>query len=471
MRRRRAKKLRIERRRHQRPDDSKIAYLDSLTSPDGGRRKLRILIASRGVVPIGRGAGGAELVTFQLSRALVERGHAVTLIADVDAKHVVIPPGLIVVPVGLAPLRGLVLRMPRGFARWMLQHLVGNLAVGRRIRKELRRRPDGYDVIHAHGAVCAIRAKQATSTIPVVYTEHDATPWMCNYRRWWERLIRKAIYRTLNVSAFRRVDTIVTNFELMAQELTNRWDIPRDRVVSIQNAIDIDGLSDSRPGVLSVAEELGIGSYCLFVGSLDLRKSPDLLLRALSEAPGITCVFVGDGPAKHRIRQLAMQLGVADRIHLAGHLKQAELGRYYAGADLLILPSVSEASPLAILEAMACGTPVVASRVGGIPAVVEDWKTGFLVKPGDIGQLTMCLRFLTEDKPLLRRMGEEAQKRVMSSLWPAVLDRYTALYQDLSGVTLMPEYERVGRPTGNRRAIDLTGLVQEREAIPVARPA
>ena len=423
------------------------------------------------MVPIGRGAGGAELVTFQLSRALVERGHAVTLIADIDARHVVIPPGLVVVPVGLAPLRGFVLRMPRGFARWMLQHLVGNLAVGRRIRGELRRRPEGFDVIHAHGAVCAIRAKQATSTVPVVYTEHDATPWMCNYRRWWERLIRKAIYRTLNVTAFQRVDAIVTNFELHAQELTRRWGIPRDRVVSIQNAIDIDGLSEVRPGVLSVAEELGIGSYCLFVGSLDLRKSPDILLRALSEAPGITCVFVGDGPAKHRIRQLATQLGVADRIHLAGHLKHAELGRYYAGADLLVLPSVSEAAPLAILEAMACGTPVVASRVGGIPAVVEDWKTGFLVKPGDIGELTMCLRFLTEDKPLLRRMGEEAQKRVMSSLWPAVLERYTALYQDLSGEQLIPEYEHVGRATGDRRTVDLPGLAQERESVPMARPA
>jgi glycosyltransferase involved in cell wall biosynthesis len=463
--------VRIERRRHERSADPKIAYLDSLVSPDAGRRKLRILIASRGVVPIGRGAGGAELVTFQLSRALVERGHAVTLIADIDAKHVVIPPGLIVVPVGLAPLRGMVLRLPRGFARWLVQHLVGNLAVGRRIRKELRRRPDAYDVIHAHGAVCAIRAKQATSTIPVVYTEHDATPWMCTYRRWWERLIRKAIYRTLNVSAFRRVDTVVTNYELHAQELNKRWGVPRNRLVCIQNAIDIDGLSDSRPGVLSVADELGIGSYCLFVGSLDLRKSPDLLLRALSEAPGITCVFVGDGPAKYRIRQLALQLGVADRIHLAGHVKHAELGRYYAGADLLILPSVSETSPLVILEAMASGTPVVASRVGGIPAVVEDWKTGFLVKPGDVGQLTMCLRFLTEDKPLLRRMGEEAQRRVMSSLWPAVLERYTALYQDLSGVTLIPEYEHVGRAAANRRAIDLAGLAQERESVPMALPA
>ncbi len=464
------KKLRIERRRHQRSDETTITYLDSLLSPGGGRRTLRILIASRGVVPIGRGAGGAELVTFQLAKALVERGHSVTLIADVDAKHVAIPRGLVVVPVGLAPLRALVLRLPRGFARWLLQHLVGNLAVGRRIRKELRRRPDGYDVIHAHGAVCAIRAKQATSTIPVVYTEHDATPWMCNYRRWWERLIRRSIYRTLNVSAFRRVDAIVTNFALLAEELTTRWGIPRERVVSIQNAIDIDGLSDERPGVLSVSEQMGIGSYCLFVGSLDLRKSPDVLVRALSEAPGITCVFVGDGPAKHRIRQLAIQLGVADRIRFAGHLKPAELGRYYAGADLLVLPSVSEASPLVILEAMACGTPVVASRVGGIPAVVEDWKTGFLVKPGDIGQLTMCLRFLTEDKPLLQRMGAEAQRRVRSSLWPEVLERYTALYQELSGVELVHEYEWVGRRTAGR-AIDLAGTVQEREAAPIAQPA
>jgi len=73
-------------------------------------------------------------------------------------------------------------------------------------------------------------------------------------------------------------------------------------------------------------------------------------------------------------------------------------------------------------------------------------------------------------EPLLRRMGEEAQKRVMSSLWPAVLERYTALYQELSGVTLVPEYEHVGRAI-NQRAIDLAGLAQERESLPLARPA
>jgi len=462
--------LRIERRRYERYYDLDAAHLEARAARDG--RRLRILIASRGVLPIASGAGGAELVTYQLSKALVAQGHEVTLIADVDRRHVFVPAGLRVVPVGMAPLRALVLKLPRSFVRWMLQHLAGNLAVGRRIRKELRRTAEGFDVIHAHGAVSAIRAKRATSTVPVVYTEHDATPWMCHYRRWWERAIRKAIYRTLNVTAFRRVDRIVTNFELHARELTDRWGIPRERVVSIQNAIDIDGLSDSRPGVLSVREELGIDGYCLFVGSLDLRKSPDLLLRALSEAPGITCVLVGDGPARHRTRQLAAQLGVADRIHFAGHLKPAELGRYYAGADLLVLPSVSEASPLVILEAMACGTPVVASRVGGIPAVVEDWKTGFLVKPGDVGQLTMVLRFLTEDKPRLERMGEEARQRVQRSLWPTVREHYIALYRQMSGLEPARVTEQIGRRADAGGAvIDLPGAMREREQAPIGRLA
>jgi len=459
--------MRIERRRYQRYYD-----VDATGFRQAGReprsRKLRILIASRGVLPIGTGAGGAELVAFQLSKALVAQGHEVTLIADIDRQHVLVPADLHVVAVGLAPLRGLVLKLPKSFVRWMLQHLVGNLAVGRRIRQELQRTGHGFDVIHAHGAVSAIRAKQAAANIPVVYTEHDATPWMCQYRRWWERAIRKAIYRTLNVTAFRRVDRIVTNFELHAQELTSRWGIPRQRVVSIQNAIDIDGLSDTRAGVLSVREELGVDSYCLFVGSLDMRKSPDLLLHALSEAPGITCVFVGDGPARHRVQQLATRLGVADRIRLAGHLKPAELGRYYAGADLLVLPSVSETSPLVILEAMACGTPVVASRVGGIPAVVEDWKTGFLVKPGDVGQLTMVLRFLTQDKARLVRMGEEAQRRVQRSLWPTVRQHYIALYQAMSG--LEPEQPSERTEVGGA-VIHLAGSMRGHEQAPLERLA
>jgi glycosyltransferase involved in cell wall biosynthesis len=430
--------------------------------------RLRILIASRGVLPIGAGAGGAELVALQLSKALAVRGHQVTLIADIDRSRVTIPPCLEVVPVGMEALRGLVMRLPRGFPRWLLQHLTGNLAVGRRIHCLVRRSPAGFHVIHCHGALAAVLTKR-TSAVPVVYTEHDATPWTCHYRRRSERFIRKAVYRTLNVVAFRQADRVVTNFPLLAQELTDRWGIPQERVASIQNAIDIDELTDTRAGLLTVSEELGVGHYCLFVGSLEPRKAPDVLLRALSEAPGIVCVLVGDGPDKRRLGQLAQQLGVAERLRFAGHLAPTELGRYYAGADLLVLPSFSEASPLVVLESMACGTPVVASRVGGIPGVVEDWKTGFLVKPGDVGQLTMVLRFLTEDRARLQRMGDEAQKRIQHCLWPTVLEHYISLYEAVSGLRSAAPERRPG--CADDTNVDLVGSAQERGAVPLEQLA
>jgi glycosyltransferase involved in cell wall biosynthesis len=99
---------------------------------------------------------------------------------------------------------------------------------------------------------------------------------------------------------------------------------------------------------------------------------------------------------------------------------------------LLVIPSFSEGTPLVAFEAMACGTPVLSSRVAGLPDVVHDWSTGFLVKPGDVGQMAVAMRFLTADRPALQRMGTEAQKRVRKRFfWPNVAREYLMLYRSL----------------------------------------
>jgi glycosyltransferase involved in cell wall biosynthesis len=83
---------------------------------------------------------------------------------------------------------------------------------------------------------------------------------------------------------------------------------------------------------------------------------------------------------------------------------------------------------------MACGIPVLASNTGGLPNLVKDWETGFLLKPGDVGQLVMGMRFLSGDAGLRRRMGENGRNRVLSAFpWRQIAGEHTALYRSLSG--------------------------------------
>jgi len=342
-----------------------------------------------------------------------------------------LPAGLRVEAVSFGRLRAFLLKLPPGFPRWLLQHLVGNLAVARTVWRLVRQQNRQHDVIHSHGNLSTIILSLFVRR-PLVYTEHDATPWLCRYRRWWERSTRKVVYRVLNVTACQRATTVVTNFEGLADELVSRWNIPRSRLVSIQNGIDADAFAAPSAHLEHASEKLPFDRYCLFVGSLEPRKSPDLLLRALVDITELCCVFVGGGVLSARLQRAAERSGLSARVHFTGPLPPSEVARFYRDADFLVLPSVSEGSPLVVLEAMARGTPVIASRIAGIPALIDDWKTGFLVKPGDLGQLSMALRFLAGDAVLRQRMSGICRKRVQTFVWPEVTRHYLQLYASLA---------------------------------------
>lgn len=385
-------------------------------------------MASRGVAPVRVGSGGAELVAYQLAKALASDGHDVVLLEDVDPE-LEKPDRLTVVPLDSRLVR-LLQRAPGGFPRWLLLHLVANLAVARRVRALLAEDPT-FDLVHVHGSLAAALVARRASR-PVVYTEHDATPWMCVYRHWWERAIRKAIYRTVNGAAFRSVTLTVTIFESLRDEISQRWGVAPEHTATVVNGTDVDIFHPDRPGASLVRERYGFDRYCLFVGRLTSRKAPDLLLRALAEAEGVNCAFVGDGEMRRKLEALASELGLADRVAFLGSLPPAQLGRIYSDADFLVLPSVSEGTPLVILEAMACGIPVLTTRIAGAQMLVRDWETGFVVAPGDVGQLAMGIRFLHGDAALRERMGHEGQTRVRTGFpWMTVARRYAALYSEI----------------------------------------
>ena len=151
-----------------------------------------------------------------------------------------------------------------------------------------------------------------------------------------------------------------------------------------------------------------------FVGRLTAIKRPQDLVRALQRLrdTGVdsSLCFVGDGDLRGEVERLADELGVADRCRVTGFRR--DLAPWYAAFDVLALASANEGTPVAAIEALAAGRPVVATRVGGVPAVVEDGETGLLVGVGDVDALAAHLRRLARDPDLRARLGARGAERV-----------------------------------------------------------
>ncbi len=181
----------------------------------------------------------------------------------------------------------------------------------------------------------------------------------------------------------------------------------------------------------------------LFVGRLTPHKGVDRLLQALPDGAFARIVGVGGHdplPPERDYPELLRRLARDKDVAFVGAVPDTELPSLYRSAQVLVLPSVeltcygkpiavSELLGLALLEAMASGTPVIASRVGGVPEIVRDGETGFLVSPGDVGQLHDRLRQVLDDPSLARRLGDNARQDVLERFtWRAVAGRCLAAY-------------------------------------------
>ncbi len=390
-------------------------------------------MVSRGVMSVGRSAGGAELVAFELAEHLAHRGEEVVLVSDVDASlHDRLPENLSIAEVGTYRGLGQLVRLvPMKFPRWVLQHLLGNVRVARRARSIIQASEQGFDAVHVHGALAAILLRRALRThwdwVPLVYTEHDSTPWACRYRRRFERAVRRCVYRRVNLRACRAATTITVNFPSLGDELAERAGISRSRFSTDRNAVTA-GCPSDRHSTESVIERHGFVRYCLYVGSLVDRKCPDVLLRALAKV-SMPCIFVGDGPMRASLERLASTSGVSDRVVFTGAIEHHDLRHYYSGAEALVLPSVSETAALVAVEALAAGVPVVASNLTSIASFVRDRENGLLIKPGDETSLAHALSVLESDDAARTRLRLGAQRsgQVMAN-WPDVVDQLCAIY-------------------------------------------
>ncbi len=165
------------------------------------------------------------------------------------------------------------------------------------------------------------------------------------------------------------------------------------------------------------------GLVLAFAGRLSFHKALEVALEAVARVGGVTLALAGEGPERERLEATALELGLGTRVRFLGGTSREGVLRLFRAADAAILSSEFENFPHTVVEALAVGTPVIATAVGGVPEVVRDGENGLLVPPGDPDALAAAIRRFFSDDDLRRQLAETAAGSVAEYAEETVFSR------------------------------------------------
>ncbi len=264
-------------------------------------------------------------------------------------------------------------------------------------------------MIHSHGKGAGLYGRLAGRLlrIPCVHTFHGL-----HHERYGGA--RRRLYIGLERALSARTQTVINVSASQEREGIALGLFAAEQSVVVPNGIDVKALdalvTDGPDEIGSTAPRAAVVGT---VARFDAVKGLDVLLRAIRRVPGVTLVLVGGGAEEARLRAETAALGLADRVRFLGIVDGAP--RLFRDWTLFVSASRREGLPLAILEAMACRLPVVASDVAGHREVVVPETTGLLVPPDDPAALASAIARLVADPALGRRMGDAGRARVVDN--------------------------------------------------------
>ena len=302
--------------------------------------------------------------------------------------------------------------------------------------EEFRRREAGaYDVIHSHYWLSGVAAMQlaqrwdvphVTMFHTLAYLKMLANPHQA------EPALRLEMERQL----IEHTDRIIASTADERTQILHYSGVPAKRVAVIPCGVDTDlFVPHERP---LARERLGLHPQrpiLLFAGRLDAFKGPDLFLRAAAMMQKDAQIVIvggklGDDPTIQELQHLAHQLAIADRVYFLGARPLQEMPWVYSAAHVTVVPSYHETFGLTAVESLACATPVVATRAGGLTTVVQHGKTGFLV-PRSASFFAKHLDMLLQNDLLYARLSKAARPSVLSYCWQRIAHQVYGVYDEL----------------------------------------
>jgi D-inositol-3-phosphate glycosyltransferase len=396
----------------------------------------------------GKETGGMNVYVRDLSRELSRRGIAVDVFSRSQN------PDVPRIKASLGP-NGRVIHVPAGPEAPYDKNLIVNHLPQfvRGVRDFARHEGLSYDVIHSHYWISGLAARElrdawGTPIIQMFHTLAQMKNMVASSPQ--EREPDTRIEGEAEVMAF--ADRLVAATPLERAQMVWLYGADPKKIAVVPCGVDLN-LFHSVPQkeakrILGLPLERCV---ILFVGRIEPLKGIDTLLRAIALiAPEMPCwqdalsvIIIGGAPGAGiekvnaelaRLEQLRAELGIEDLVTFQGAKDQDTLVYYYSAAEMVVMPSHYESFGMVALEAMACGTPVVASKVGGLAFSVQDGQTGFLVPERDAEALAAKIRLLLKEQDLRRQLGRQAAQWAQRYGWPVVANQIVDLYNQVQPV-------------------------------------
>lgn len=349
---------------------------------------------------------GTEIATWNIAKHLATRGHEVHVITSLDkglAKET-IENGFYISRIGFPRVRFI------GIILFWLQAL-------------LALRKISPDIVHAQSipmGLCALLVKKILKKPYIVYSRGEL------YLSWtFKTLVSKLVLRS--------ADVVIALTNDMRRKISK---IYGGDVYIIPNGIELERFANlskqNSRDKLNIAED---DKVVIFVGRFRPEKDVTCLIKAMEimveRNPKMKLFVIGEGEEEEQLKELTKKLNLDWHVNFVGQVAYRKVPEYMAAADVFVLPSLSEGFPLVMPEAMACGLPIVATKVGGVPEIITDGENGLLVEPKNPQQIAEKVLLLLGDDELRQKISKSNKDKVKNYSWENVIQRLEELYQSL----------------------------------------